>query len=282
MNFVPEGVILSESGILEKDGIFFYSASDFARESLFYPMWGAKYLCASPYVVSHRTFDAFLLFYITDGELYFTCRGQSFTAGANDIVLLDCKHPHEYHARGPVRFYWFHFRGAASQAYCDRLWERAGAHFPNHPEAEQHFARMQQLLRTQAGNDDSSSVCIPRLLALLNAEPSRSLSPPVVRAKNYIFAHYRENISVDDIAAQAALSRYHFSRIFRMEIGTSPHSYLTEVRLLHAKQLLLETSDSIEQIAAACAFCSSSNFIRTFRRINGLTPAKFRQMFHSL
>ena len=67
-----------------------------------------------------------------------------------------------------------------------------------------------------------------------------------------------------------------------MEIGTSPHSYLTEVRLLHAKQLLLETSDSIEQIAAACAFCSSSNFIRTFRRINGLTPAKFRQMFHSL
>ena len=207
MNFVPEGVILSESGILEKDGIFFYSASDFARESLFYPMWGAKYLCASPYVVSHRTFDAFLLFYITDGELYFTCRGQSFTAGANDIVLLDCKHPHEYHARGPVRFYWFHFRGAASQAYCDRLWKRAGAHFPNHPEAEQHFARMQQLLRTQAGNDDSSSVCIHRLLALLNAEPSRSLSPPVVRAKNYIFAHYRENISVDDIAAQAALSR---------------------------------------------------------------------------
>ncbi|MGM9630922.1 helix-turn-helix domain-containing protein [Butyricicoccus sp.] len=282
MNFVPEGVILSEYGILEKDGIFFYSASDFARESLFYPMWGAKYLCASPYVVSHRTFDAFLLFYITDGELYFTCRGQSFTAGANDIVLLDCKHPHEYHARGPVRFYWFHFRGAASQAYCDRLWERAGAHFPNHPEAEQHFARMQQLLRTQAGNDDSSSVCIHRLLALLNAEPSRSLSPPVVRAKNYIFAHYQENISVDDIAAQAALSRYHFSRIFRTEVGTSPHSYLTEVRLLHAKQLLLETSDSIEQIAAACAFCSSSNFIRTFRRINGLTPAKFRQMFHSL
>ena len=282
MNSVPEGVILSEAGILEKDGIFFYSASDFARENLFYPMWGANYLCTAPYAVSHRTFDAFLLFYIADGELSFTCRSQSFVARAQDVVLLDCKYAHEYHAEQPVRFYWFHFRGAASQAYCDRLWERAGAHFPNHPEAGQLFVRMQQLLRAQTGSDDSCSVCIHRLLASLNAAPSRALSPPVMCARNYMFAHYQENISIDDIAAQAALSRYHFSRIFRMETGTSPHSYLTEVRLLHAKQLLLETSDSVEQIAAACAFCSSSNFIRTFRRINGLTPAKFRQMFHSL
>ena len=282
MHSVPEGVILSESGILEKEGIFFYSPWDLAREVLFSPMGGAKYRGASPFLVSHRTFDAFLLFYITEGELYFTYRGQSFAAGANDIVLLDCKHAHEYHAREPVTFFWFHFRGAASQAYCDRLWERTGAHFPNHPEAMQHISRMQQLLRTQAGNDDSSSVCIHRLLALLNADPGHSLSPPVMQAKNYIFAHYQENISVGDMAAQAALSRYHFSRLFRMEIGTSPHSYLTEVRLSRAKQLLLETSDSVEQIAAACAFCSSSNFIRTFRRINGLTPAKFRQMFHSL
>ena len=130
MNSVPEGVILSEAGILEKDGIFFYSASDFARENLFYPMWGANYLCTAPYAVSHRTFDAFLLFYIADGELSFTCRSQSFVARAQDVVLLDCKYAHEYHAEHPVRFYWFHFRGAASQAYCDRLWERAGAHFP--------------------------------------------------------------------------------------------------------------------------------------------------------
>lgn len=281
MSHVPEGIILSESGILQQEGIYFYSPSEFARENLFYLMWGAKYLCDAPYQVRQRTFDAFLFFYISSGELEFTYREQRFTAKQNDIVLLDCKHVHEYSAKAPVRFTWFHFRGGASQAYCDQLWKQTGAHFPNHPTAEPYFQYIHQLLQQQTGSDDMASIYIHRLLGFLNLRPVRRPSPAVAKVQNYIAAHYGEDLSIDDLAAQAALSRYHFSRIFRQEVGTSPHAYLLEVRLRNAKRMLLETDFSIEEISRACAFCSASNFIRTFRQSNGLTPAKFRQMFRA-
>ena len=58
--------ILIESGIIEKDGIYFHEASDFAKKHLFYPYWGAVYTCDIPYRVS-RLKDypkVYLLFYI--------------------------------------------------------------------------------------------------------------------------------------------------------------------------------------------------------------------------
>ena len=59
----------------------------------------------------------------------------------------------------------------------------------------------------------------------------------IVEAKTFIDRHYAEKIDLNGISNQAAFSKYHFLRLFKQAFGTSPHKYLTAVRLKHARRL---------------------------------------------
>jgi AraC-like DNA-binding protein len=274
-------VLKNEKGILKSDGIYFATQSPFAKAHLFYLMWGALYECDYPYCVvrDDDEFDAFLFFYIRSGKMHFDYRGQSFAAQAGDIVLLDCKHRQRYYTEEKTEFYWFHFHGNESQAYFDRLYESGGILFQGLCSFERYFSQIHSNLKQNPVVDDIISVNIHRMLALLVSFRSMviDLSEPVAAAKAYIEQHYRENILVDDIAGCTSLSKYHFARIFRKEMGCGPHAYLMRVRITEAKQKLLDTEDSIEEIAYECAFCSPANFTRTFKKAEGMTPLAFRR-----
>lgn len=278
MDIRKQGVIRSESGIIDKKGIYFHNASSFAQQYLFYGLWGAEYTCTAPYRVCRKGLNAFLLFFIKSGELYFEYRGQSFVARANDVVFLDCNHMHCYYAKDEVSFYWFHFHGAATAAYCNLLWKNNGAHFSGLFGLEHDFASIISMLRMNAVADDRISYTIHHLLALLNNQghSSHPESTQITQAKEYMKAHLNEDISIAEVAEQVSMSRYHFSRRFRVETGMTPHAYLLDARIYYAKTRLVESDDSIEQIAMDCAFCSSSNFIRSFKKCTGMTPHHFR------
>lgn len=283
MNIREQGVIRSESGIIKKNGIFFHTASAFAQQYLFYGLWGAEYICRSPYHVKRKHLDAFLLFFIKSGELSFCYRDTCFCAKAGDVVLLDCNFPHEYYAQQEVHFCWFHFHGNASQAYCDLLWKNNNAHFPSQQQLETDFSAILQMLASDCNMDDQISVAIHRLLSLLNTQghTSKTISSSIQHAKYWIEQHFREDITIDQAAEQASLSRFYFSRRFHEEVGLSPHEYLLNLRISYAKQQLSESSDSIEQIAFNCAFCSASNLIRAFKKSTGITPYQFRKIISS-
>ena len=93
----------------------------------------------------------------------------------------------------------------------------------------------------------------------------------------YIHANLTNEITVEELAAAAALSRFHFSRIFKATTGQSPSRFIGQLRLDLAKSLLVE-GRSIAGIAYDCGFSSESNFARSFRRVTGLTPAQHRNL----
>lgn len=142
MDIRQQGVIRFEPGIIEKEGIYFHTASAFAQQHLFYGLWGARYLCSAPYSVRRKHLNAFLMFYIHSGEMQFTYRDQTFTASADDIVLIDCNFPHHYYTKREAQFSWFHFHGNASQAYCDLLWKNNGALFSKQYGLEKDFQKI--------------------------------------------------------------------------------------------------------------------------------------------
>lgn len=274
-----EGVILNEKGILKKDGIYIHTPSDFAIRNLYHIRLAAMYTCIRPYRVTRRGLNAFLLFYILGGELHFEYRDQKFTAAPGSVVLIDAKEPHIYYADEDVRFYWFHFGGSASQAYFDRLWETKKAVLTDAPNLEEIFARIHNSMKEDLVNDDRISVWIHRILAELCSPDTsgKRYSEPVMKARIFMENHYREKISVRDIASHVSLSLYYFSKRFREETDVTPYNYLTGVRLKNAMRMLLETDLTVEQIADECAFCSSANFIRCFRQNTGMTPSQFRR-----
>ncbi len=86
-----------------------------------------------------------------------------------------------------------------------------------------------------------------------------------------------ERLSLDDLAAEAAMSRFHFCRRFRARFGRSPMRFLTELKIEKAKQLLLKEEMHISQVAERAGFADPSSFSKIFRRATGLSPSSFRR-----
>lgn len=88
-----------------------------------------------------------------------------------------------------------------------------------------------------------------------------------------------EPLSIGQLAAQCALSPYHFARMFRESFGVPPHQYLLARRLDRARAWLRNSSMSLSDIALACGFTSASHFANRFRHAIGATPGAYRAAF---
>ncbi len=94
--------------------------------------------------------------------------------------------------------------------------------------------------------------------------------------RRYIENHFKESLTLDDLAAVAHVSKYYLSHAFSREYGTSPINYLLSCRIQESLYLLSETRMSLSQIAGMLGFSSPSYFSQSFRRIQGLSPMTYR------
>jgi AraC family transcriptional regulator len=102
------------------------------------------------------------------------------------------------------------------------------------------------------------------------------LSPRALRqVAEYVDANLDAAISIDDLAAVAQLSPFHFARMFKQSTGESPHGYVTRQRVAQARHLLAEGSQSLAEVALACGFSSQSHFTLRFREMTGVTPRQY-------
>lgn len=97
---------------------------------------------------------------------------------------------------------------------------------------------------------------------------------PVRRAMEYLRERMAEPVRLDDLARHAELDKFHLSRAFRAQVGMPPHTYLTQLRIARAKELLLRGVRASE-IAPQVGFYDQAQLTRHFRRIVGTTPARF-------
>ncbi len=84
-------------------------------------------------------------------------------------------------------------------------------------------------------------------------------------------------VRLEEAAREAALSRYHFIRLFKATFGTTPHQVLIDARLDRAKQLLLAADLPVTQICLEVGCDSLGSFTTLFTRRIGLPPAAYRQ-----
>lgn len=98
------------------------------------------------------------------------------------------------------------------------------------------------------------------------------------RVIDYIHQHLDEDLRLDELAAAASLSASHFVRSFRAEMGMSPHRYVVEARVEHAKQMLNRSDLSVAEIATLCGFSSTGHLATWFKRLTGLRPSEYRQL----
>ena len=116
---------------------------------------------------------------------------------------------------------------------------------------------------------------------LQRSDRTRSMAPSKLkRAEDYIVSNLQIEMSLQDIARAAGMSLFHFAKAFKQATGRTPHQFLTDQRLLHARSLLHDGRLSIGQVAR-CVGLSHSHFTAVFARQMGMTPSKFRDVLQS-
>jgi AraC family transcriptional regulator len=118
--------------------------------------------------------------------------------------------------------------------------------------------------------------------ALAPRQPERGRDGALPRGRlravvEYIEEHLDAGPSLEQMAAAARLSPYHFARQFRTATGLPPHQYVIARRVERAKELLRAGTDlSLAEVAADVGFSDQSQFCHHFKRLVGVTPGQFR------
>lgn len=97
----------------------------------------------------------------------------------------------------------------------------------------------------------------------------------LVQVKNYMDENFKEQIQLDDLASISGMTKFSFLRNFKKNYKLSPHAYLVNQRINHAKQLLLE-GKTVARTAVTCGFFDQSHFVKTFRQYVGIAPIDYK------
>lgn len=147
-------------------------------------------------------------------------------------------------------------------------------------------ARMGELVRESYGKDFGSSISAQGIFLQLMVQLNRlalgaekqqedeQLSPLVRRALHYISENLSRELSLENIAKELFVSKYHLSHAFSREVGVSVYRYVTLRRLLLARQLLLE-GEAAGQVCRSCGFADYTSFFRAFKSEYGISPREF-------
>jgi len=102
---------------------------------------------------------------------------------------------------------------------------------------------------------------------------------PLREVQQWITEHPGDDLTVESLAARARLSPRHFARAFQVETGLSPGRYVDLVRLEHARRLLEDTADGVEEISRASGYGTPESMRRAFVKALGTAPAEYRRRF---
>ena len=114
-----------------------------------------------------------------------------------------------------------------------------------------------------------------------NKETTSYNSRRIEKIMAYVNSNFNQNITLSDAAKLAGMTEVSLSRFFKLRTGKTFVETLNEVRLGNASRMLIETTDSINEIAYKCGFNSMSSLNRIFKKKKDSTPKGFRQTYTS-
>lgn len=127
----------------------------------------------------------------------------------------------------------------------------------------------------------ASRVCnlCERVCDFINRHKESRNNERAQNARQYILDHFTDNsLSLNAIADDCGVSVSYLSRFFKEQFGENVAQYIENLRLTRAKELLADTNQSLKEITLATGYGSETNFIRKFKKEEGITPIKFREL----
>jgi len=237
---------------------------------------------------SERKIGNYELIFVQTGTLYMQEEGHSFTVSAGETLLL---WPERLH-RGTqpydddLEFFWVHFTLLGSQ---ESMGERSVLSLPQHtvvkrPDFLAELFRRYLDVQMTAGTSSPTARTLVWLMLCEVADQDTVLSPVKAaaviagRADAFIKSHFHEPLTVQYVADKMPCSSKYLSRIYHQTYGVTLTEAVHKIRINYARNLLLNTNQSVSQIANACGFKDVSYFLKLFKRHVGSTALSFRKL----
>ncbi|WP_052144746.1 AraC family transcriptional regulator [Halalkalibacter okhensis] len=227
-----------------------------------------------------------------EGEGRFTFNGQEYRLPKGHGTLLKPYTPHSYWTSGKRwSTVYITFGGASVVSILDALKLNFSTLYTD-MESLPFVGIIEDMLQkieaeTEFSKLDLSSSLYHFLVNLrkygkVNNQPSLSHFYEKVRPiVEWLETVYAEDIGLDDIAQYSNVSSQYLNRLFQDTFSVSPYSFLIQVRIRKAKEILIQNPEiPLKNVAFLVGFNDSSNFVATFKKKEGITPKKYRDLYY--
>lgn len=250
-----------------------------------YPIALGYYPIAINHAMNRSSHDNHLMMYCTQGKGWVTAGEQSFQVNAGDVFCLPQGVAHSYGADSsdPWTIYWVHYSGALSHDYNHFF---AGdltlVHVGIQPRLRADFEALFSLRKAGYSSVEfvHGACQLKQMLSYVAVLAKRSLSRQgrftLDDIEELMTMHIQTSLDLESLAAQAQLSKYHFSRKFKQLTGHSPIQHFLHLKIQHACLLLDTSENSIKQIAGEVGYSDAYYFSRLFKQVMGVSPSGYR------
>ena len=281
----------NKSKIVDSDRVL-YTASPFARSSLFHLQEIGRLEALKPHVSSRSDLQSYLFIIVEKGSGMLKYNGREYELTKGSCVFIDCRKPYS-HQPDPDDLWtlsWCHFYGPTLASIYNKYCERGGR--PSfEPSDTRPFADvLGDLISLSKSSEHMRDMLINEklstLLRLIMAEswhPEDKALPvkkaSVLEVKTYLDENYESKISLDSLCAKFFISKHYLTHSFKEQFGMTITSYLLSVRITYAKQLLRFTNKSVEEIGYEVGIGAPHYFSRVFKEVEGVSPTVYREQW---
>ena len=241
------------------------------------------------YAFEPHAHEAYGLGAIDSGVERFRYRGGEHLAAAGSLVLMnpDVLHTGRAETEGGWRYRMVYVAPALLEAVSGERGWHFGAPVGDDPAAARGLARLLDALWTEGGDELAASGRLLQALQLLrpwaraggvadDGPRPAATDPALSRAVELMNDRLADALRLDELAAAAGFSPFHFQRRFKTWQGVTPHQMLMALRVARAKWLLA-AGEPPAGVAAAVGLADQAHLTRRFARMYGVTPARYQR-----
>ena len=264
-----------------------FATPNAAHQQVFYTVPRAGHLVGgTDHHVQRDHFPGHELIWCLAGKGWVQLQGKVHGVTAGELVWINCAKPHSHWAdtADPWEVYWLRIEGPRLETISQMLGTDSNPVFSGCP-TDSPLVYPEVFQRMQSRSPESPALihaAVARLLAAAFCARAGSgealeTAPPVLRkAMEWMRLFYFETARVEQLAAMSGLSPSHFNRLFKRAFGTSPIDWLRRERISQAKRRLVESQETIKQIAEQVGYADRFFFSKDFKSYTGMTPGEFR------
>lgn len=265
-----------------------YAPSDYTREHYLYIQTTGHFYCASGYYCQRKGLASLLLIYTLSGKGHLQYLDMEYELTEGNCVLINCMEYHKYYAETNWEFVYIHFYGKEAPYYYQQYLGEKFYPFAIHPSFGMD-TKVYRIMSLISKSPSHHELIVHEILTdiltevILNARNETFVLPAhISEVQTYINQNIRSRITLDSIAGEVNLSKFYLSHEFKKYTNMTIQEYISNRRIVNAKQLLLNTDLSIAEIAESCGLQTTSYFIRLFKTSEGISPHQWRKKWKSL